>query len=180
MPTALDQDIIAIASARRALHKGHSSQRLLGNQDDEDIIGVAGEQALGLLLGQLIDETPRQTGDAGIDFTVGEFTLNVHCHKIPRRLLATPKELRYATHIYVLAQFFGQVRIGRQPNEQRHAYLEGAIGPRAYLCGWATREELLAAPVETMRGNPNNPPSHAIHDYDLRPISSLRGYLGLD
>ena len=101
------------------------SHRPLGPRHDE--VGLAGEDAFSARYGYPVDERRLRHGDGGIDFWTLLGGVDVKTHRRPGHLLVEAgKEDRAA--VYVLARY------------------DEATG-RAELIGWATREEVEAAPV---------------------------------
>ena len=79
------QDIDEIGAARRSLHKNHESSMPMSEENER--VGLAGEQLIGKMFGKRIDDSEKIQGDDGIDFVLTSGTVDVKTARKPIWLL---------------------------------------------------------------------------------------------
>ena len=79
------QDIDEIGAARRSLHKDHESSMPMSEENER--VGLAGEQLVGKIFGKRIDDSEKIMGDEGIDFLFRSGTVDVKTARKPIWLL---------------------------------------------------------------------------------------------
>lgn len=97
-----------IAKKRRDLHTnvGNASERFFDDQYEEDMIGIAGEDAFAERYHFEIDMKPRPKGDKGIDFVTALGTVDVKTYRRPKNMLVKVSERwRGTAKILVLARY---------------------------------------------------------------------------
>lgn len=142
-------DLRRLAEQRAQLHENHASSRPLS--DDYEFVGLAGEEEFAWQYGLEVDRTSRPAGDKGIDFihsAVG--SIDVKTARKAYNLIV--EKGKVYSNIYVLARYNDTTQ-------------------RAELLGWATRQEVLAAPVKDFGYGVFN---HYIPVAALRSMSTLK------
>ena len=95
-------DLTEIADKRSGSHKGHESQRILG--ENHDLVGVSGEAIFAKYFGLKINDDIKPEGDDGIDFLLGlNFSVDVKTARKPFNLLLEVG--KPVADIYVLAEY---------------------------------------------------------------------------
>lgn len=145
----IDEEVMAFAKDRSALHKDHASCRQLSENYDE--IGMAGELAFGKMFGLMPDLELRPEGDKGVDFRVIlGLSVDVKTAQKPYNLIHEVG--KPFADLYVLCQYHDDTG-------------------RATIIGWETGSILRAAPTRDFGYGVVN---HYIPADRLRPISELR------
>lgn len=142
------------AAARSALHRGHSTQRILAK--DYELVGLAGEQAFCDWANIEPDLSLKPKGNGGYQHRVNGRKVAIKTYRKPNNLLVEEGKVR--ADIYVLALY-------------RDATQD------ATLLGWATKDEVLAREPYDVGGM--GVVSHAIHHTALHEMDDLRGVLGI-
>ena len=145
----IDEEVMAFAKDRSALHEGHASCRQLSENYDE--VGMAGELAFGKMFGLMPDLELRPEGDKGVDFRL-ILGLSVDV-KTARKAYNLIHEVgKPFADLYVLCQYDDETR-------------------SATILGWETGFTLRQAPQRDFGYGVVN---HYIPADRLRPISELR------
>ena len=145
--------IEAEADRRHRLHESHPTHRPLS--DGYELVGLKGEEEFARVFGGVVDLSSKPGGDGGQDAavrlrTTRRFPVDVKTSRKPIHLPVEFGKVKTGT-IYVLAAYSDATK-------------------RARLLGWATADDLLAAPVRELTEGIK---SHAIHVADLRDIQEL-------
>ncbi len=142
------------AQQRHELHKGHPTHRPLSQ--DYELIGIAGEDCFEQVYGYERDRRLLPGGDGRCDFVVSERTIDVKSYgSLPWLLREAEKP-----HAEILVLCAVDV-------EQRWAR----------LMGWELDEELVKIPP---RKWPRQVTNHAVNMKDLKPMTDLELFLGID
>lgn len=146
---------LVLGAQRDLAHANHASSRRLS--EDYEALGIFGECKFAADFGLRVDRKLRTGGDQGIDFTVGEYTIDVKTARIPNHLLVEVAKIENAADIFVLCGFGGFL-----------------VEPR--LWGWEYRAAVAEAPAKTF--GKHNILNHYIPAQQLRPMATLRELLG--
>ena len=154
-----------IAEEAEARARRHAGSARFGMIENENLIGMRGEQAFGELFDLPVDLTPRPEGDAGFDFrlplriddeSVRVFEVDVKTiseRRFPStRVLMVDRTRIKAQRIYVLAEYFFAV-------------------DRATLRGWEWGSVIMRSPIRNFGGAYIE--SHWIKAASLRRILEL-------
>ena len=115
------------AAKRGRLHKKHKSRRALS--DNYEFVGLCGEREFAIMFDLPMDLRLRPKGDGGIDFVLEDGrTVDVKTFRKAYNLLVEKSKASRCADILVLAQFHE--------------------GDDVELLGWATKDEIHAAPVK--------------------------------
>ncbi len=137
------------AAARKALHDGQPSQRVLSVYHDQ--VGLAGEFVFGRFCGLFPDTSLRAEGDRGVDFRLPLlFTVDVKTARRPYALLH--EKGKPIADIYVLAAY-------HETEEE------------ASLVGWDWGSAVKRAEVRT---SPHGITNYYIPADRLRPMAELQ------
>lgn len=96
-------ELESLGRERHAIHKEHTTPRFFDDPNEEDIIGVYGENCFAQDFHLPMDKTLKINGDAGVDFVTSSGTINVKTARKPIFLFV--KENEPKADIYVLARF---------------------------------------------------------------------------
>jgi len=141
-----------IANERESLHKDHKSSRPLSK--NYEYVGLKGESQFATEFGFEIDSKLRAGGDKGVDFESTLGTIDVKTARKAYNLIV--EENKVASDIYVLAQYMDKT-------------------DTVELLGWASKKEILAAPVRDFGYGIIN---HYIPKNNLKSMESLKKELG--
>jgi hypothetical protein len=136
-----------VAEERVAQHAGKASSRYMNA--DSHYIGLKGEAAFAKEFELQVDLTMRNTGDGGIDFTLGGRTIDVKTSTYGDKL-RIPVTTEYWCDIYVLAKY-------------------DSYHDEAYPVGWADKDAVRAAAIHNFGYGDN----HVIDVGYLRPLEEL-------
>lgn len=145
-----------LATKRTARNKAYGGAISLSSRADFDLIGLCGEIAFARLFNLPVDSSEK--ADGGKDFTCPLTLLDIKTNRNAFNLLVEQDKLPTAS-----AQTFALAE-----------YLDTGI---VNFLGWATRQEVEAAPCRAFVVN--GPINHYIHAAKLRPFSTLPDRIGL-
>jgi hypothetical protein len=145
-------DLERVARGRVEIHRGQSTSNPI--RQDREYLGISGEHAFHRATGLPLDMTIRRAGDGGHDFLVHGIAIDVKCVSDLGRMLVGTNERR--CDLRVLAHY-------------------RSLG-RSRLIGWEFDDVIHLAPTRPGRNNYTN---HVILAQNLRPMSELWEYFGV-
>jgi hypothetical protein len=149
-----------LAEEREAFHKKNPEYKIKPMTDDYWFDGLVGEYDFSLLTGLPMDLTMRVFGDGGIDFRVGEITIDVKAPKKPVWILCNENKKHHALIIV-----------------QGHYIAEPA--PHALMLSWDYWDEVLKWPIKELEYDKQyNIVNRAKPTYLGRPMQELWNILG--
>lgn len=154
LPDPLDEKIEAHADEREKVHANSPTSRPLS--DGYEKVGLAGERTFCAWAGIGIDLIVRPRGTQSVNYTVEGKKINVFTARKPKHLLVEKGKAK--ADIYVLCRYRDEDN-------------------KAIMLGWASKAEVLAAPVLDTGGF--GILSHSLPRGQLHPMDSLKPVLGL-
>ena len=141
----------AVAKMRKDASKGPNTRTFV---PDNDITGACGEIAFANYMGVPWDWRNKPQGDDGIDFVIGDCTIDVKSTKggPDRRLMVVEGQVKADIYVLVL----------RSPSDSSVVA----------LAGWEEQENIIATPPEKWKDFVF--PNHMIKALRLQPMEELR------
>ena len=141
----------AVAKMRKEASKGPNTRTFV---PDNDVTGACGEIAFANWMSVPWDWRNKPQGDDGIDFVIGDYTIDVKSTKggPDRRLMVVEGQVKAAIYVLVL----------RSP-----------VDPSVVaLAGWERQDKIIATPPEKWKKFVF--PNHMIPAVELQPMEELR------